>query len=158
MITIRPIGRGCMELIPKKRSDAHDKQFLQLVARVSYDLARPVGMGRLQPYETPTDKVKFSEYIKLKKLKRYDELDPVVLHMDYVNGRQCKTVIMRDAEGRFIFDAALFGRDRDLKQFLDRLGEEYGKLEEPIGAFRRFFGGKKRPKRLRSKPDAIARK
>ena len=75
---------------------------LRAVARASYELAHPVGMGILHfiPGGTLTDK----------------ECDAFIqddgLYMDWVKGRQCKTRLLLDDSGDFILNNRLFERDR----------------------------------------------
>ena len=91
-------GRNKVEILP---GSMPIRDVLLAVARASYELAYPVGRGILQPYETPVSELDFSKM-----------LEKDGLYMDYVCGRQCKTVVRIDENGRLILDAWLFERDR----------------------------------------------
>lgn len=82
------------------------QKVLEAIAQASYEASRPVGMGAFQPYNTPSNEMDFSELVDVN-ARRGD-----VLSMDYVNGRQCKTFIHKDRDGRYIFRSCSFERDR----------------------------------------------
>jgi len=58
--------------------------------------------------------------------------------MDYVNGRQCKTYIRRDENGKLLLDAWLYERDRGpIKPLLDRVKETFdGKEKTPVTKYK----------------------
>jgi len=83
-------------------------EVLEIMARVSYTRAKPVQLGFLAPHKIPNEEMDFSQFVDLN--------SKIVLKMDYVNGRQCKTEVHRD-NGDLIFNAWLHERDRGAAEF-----------------------------------------
>lgn len=90
-------------------------KLLKAMAKVSYELARPVRAGFLQKFDTKSEDVNFDDFVDL--------TGNDLLHMDYVNGRQCKTSVRRK-EGKLLFNAWLYERDRGSSNlFLEKVRE-----------------------------------
>ena len=115
----KKIDENHIEISPEKTPV---KRMLETIARVSYELARPAGLGFLRDFDTKSEDIDFSKLVNLK--------DPrVVLDMDYVNGRQCKTVVLKK-NGKYIFNAHVYRLDRgDPQLFLNKVNSA---LEEKI--------------------------
>lgn len=125
------MDNGDIEIIP---GETPLKVLFETMARISYELARPVGMGYLQRFETTAEGVDFSRHMELKavfeKRKWFNWLlgpeqvgeEVRGLNMDYVNGRQCKTNVWKNDEGKFVFNAYAYERDRGSPElFLDKV-------------------------------------
>ena len=113
------LDKNTVEIIPDK---VPVRKVINEIARLSYELARPVGLGFLQPSLTSSRDTEFSDYINLD-----GNLDgPWVLEMDYVNGRQCKTYIRKDEQGRLLLDASVYETDRgSVEGLLDKVKEKF---------------------------------
>lgn len=80
------------------------QKVLEAIAQASYELARPVQMGFLQPFNTQADRIDFSEFVR-------KDFNGMNMRMDYVNGRQCKTFVNQEGES-YILRTDLFEIDR----------------------------------------------
>ncbi len=85
-----------------------ERQVLRAIAKASFDLARPAGLGWLHFND--------KEVVMLNEAEMFISLPPrysdIVVDMDYVQGRQCKTVIHKKGDGHFTLSNHLFERDR----------------------------------------------
>jgi hypothetical protein len=114
-------------LIPNHISE---KDLLNTFAQISYDMARPVGAGYFQNFETKTEDIDFSPYINLE--SKFE-----VLSMEYINGRQCKTFVSKNNKGELIFDSAMYEIDRGPAELLlDKVKEQinnfYSSNNKPV--------------------------
>lgn len=104
-------------------------RLLETIARVSYDLARPLGSGWEQLFDTPPSEVDFTPFIKYEEkvsevprhrlISRFvsskrvvERGEPLNLHMGYVNGRHCHTQVHRTDNGNYVFEAVIHEMDR----------------------------------------------
>ena len=82
------------------------RSLLQAIAVASFEQSRPVSMGWYQfdagTVITPEQADRFIQ----------ERDGKLALHMDYVEGRQVKTIIEQDDEGNLSFDAWLYEKDR----------------------------------------------
>jgi len=60
MMEYKTLKNGSIEISPGEHSV---KEVLETIAETSYELARPVGLGFLQPFTTKTEDVDFSQFI-----------------------------------------------------------------------------------------------
>lgn len=86
-----------IEILPGNRLP---EEVLEVVARLSYELAESPAPFFIQPFDVPAESVDFASLVQEGGLR-----------MDYLNGRLCSTHVSR-IEGRLYFDAARFLEDR----------------------------------------------
>ncbi|HEX8974829.1 MAG TPA: hypothetical protein VF817_05120 [Patescibacteria group bacterium] len=85
-----------------------EKAVLRAIVIASFELSRPAGLGFLH----------FDKSTKMTEdeADRFISLPPrhgdVVIEMDYVQGRQCKTVVWKKGPGHYLLNDHLFERDR----------------------------------------------
>lgn len=78
------------------------EDMLLAVAKVSYETAVPRGLGHLQQFETsPSQNT-------LKSCIQYKDEEPVLLVMDYISGRDCRTKVFKGSDGKWYFDSYAF--------------------------------------------------
>ncbi|MDD5192113.1 MAG: hypothetical protein PHH54_01205 [Candidatus Nanoarchaeia archaeon] len=94
------INENLIEIIPEENV----LEVLLATAKKSYDTATPRGKGQLQPHQTPSMEVIFDKFIK------YNGSKPVMLLMDYVNGRDCRTKVFLGEGDKWYFDCYAFGQ------------------------------------------------
>lgn len=97
-----------------------ERQVLRAIAKASFELARPAGLGWIHFDD--------KEEVMLNEAEMFISLPPryndIVVDMDYVQGRQCKTVIYKKGDGHFTLGNHLFERDRGTPEpMLDRAKE-----------------------------------
>jgi len=99
--------------------DETEQTVLRSIAKASFELSRPAGMGFLH-FDAGAGEMtdeQADQFINLK--SAYG-----VLEMDYVGGRQCKTYISKKGDGHFTLNNFLFERDRgDVTPLFDRAQE-----------------------------------
>ena len=78
------------------------RELLLAIANVSYDTAIPRGAGHLQPFQAPSLEVCLEDYIM------YDGDVPVLLLMEYVSGRDCRTKVYQGRGGKWYLDSYAF--------------------------------------------------
>lgn len=91
-----------------------DQEVLRAIVKASFELARPAGLGwiHFNDEQGMTDEMA-DEFVDLSR--------DVVVSMDYVQGRQCKTVIFKEKKDHFTLNNNCFERDRGLPDtMLDR--------------------------------------
>ena len=81
------------------------------IAKESYKTAVPMGVGFDEPWLTGPENEDFSECIRPKGTVVGCSDRTLLLDMDYVNGRQCKTYIV-EKDGKYILDAWSFEKAR----------------------------------------------
>ncbi len=105
------------------------KDILLAFAKVSYETAIPRGLGLREAYLHTVDKSPDLEACIETKLGR-----PVMLLMDYINGRDCRTKVYKNREGKWYFDVYAFKqRKMTSEEFMDAVvgdGEFKEKPEE----------------------------
>ena len=96
------------------------QELLETIAKVSYELARPVGNGIFAAFATKSEDIDYSRFVSSNGVD-----------MDYVNGRQCKTSVSVNENGTLTFDASLYQTDRGSPElFLDKVKSTLeGKVE-----------------------------
>ena len=99
------LDKDKIEIVPE---EIPIKVILETMARVSYGLAKPVGGGFLQPFNIRAKDVDFSEFMN----NPMYLMQGIVLEMDYVNGRRCKTRVRFKRDGRYIFSASNYRNAR----------------------------------------------
>jgi hypothetical protein len=110
------------------------RDMLLIIAKVSYETAIPRGLGYLQPFQAPSPEVCLEEYIQ------YEGETPVMLLMDYIAGRDCRTKVFQGRDGKWYLDSYAFqqrkvtseefvqGIVRDsAKEFMDKVFQEVGR-------------------------------
>jgi hypothetical protein len=94
------IDKNKIEIQPGEISEL---KMLLSIARKSYETAIPRGMGFNKPYIHFVENMpNFLDYIKMK-----DE-SPVMLLMDYINGRDCRTKVFKDENEKWFLDSYAF--------------------------------------------------
>ena len=78
------------------------KDMLMAIAKVSDDTATPRGSGHLQPFQTPSPEVCLEDNIQ------YAGEQPVMLLMDYIVGRDCRTKVYQGNDGKWYLDSYAF--------------------------------------------------
>ena len=85
-------------------------EVLRAIVQASFDSAVPVGMGFLN--FDASHKLNRNDAEKMINKTDWNKPDTIVVSMDYVGGRQCKTVISRVEKNHFRIGTRLFERDR----------------------------------------------
>lgn len=85
-------------------------EVLRVIIQASFDSAAPVGMGFLN--FDKSQKFNRNDAEKLINKTDWDKPDAIVVNMDYVGGRQCKTFIRRVEKNHFVIGTRSFERDR----------------------------------------------
>jgi hypothetical protein len=89
-----------------------ERDILRAIVIASFETANAVEIGRLH--------FQRDQEMTGEDADRFITLPPkygnVVVDMDYVQGRQCKTTIIKKSEGRFILDGGFFMRDRGVPE------------------------------------------
>ena len=78
------------------------RDMLLAIAKVSYETAAPRGLGHLQPFQAPSPEVCLEDHIE------YENDAPVMLLMDYIVGRDCRTKVFRGMDGKWYLDSYAF--------------------------------------------------
>ncbi|HIH43395.1 TPA: hypothetical protein HA246_07180 [Candidatus Woesearchaeota archaeon] len=78
-------------------------EILLAIAKHSYDTAVPRGLGELQPHQAPSLEVDLETCIEKDRGG-----NPIMLLMNYINGRDCRTKAYLDRDGQWYFDAYAF--------------------------------------------------
>ena len=124
----------------KDSDDAHivlegseeERQVLRAIVQASFDLAHPVGLTVVDYH--PEHRLTDSETDQwIRSVPRSH--DRRVIEMNYVQGRQCKTVLSKETPGHFRLDAKLFERYRGscmplLKRAQELISEDGGRKTE----------------------------
>lgn len=97
-----------------------ERQVLRAIAKASFELARPAGLGWIHFND--------KEVVMLNEAEMFISLPPryndIVVDMDYVQGRQCKTLLFKKGDGHFTLSNRLYERDRGTPEpMLDRAKE-----------------------------------
>lgn len=79
------------------------KAILLTIARLSYETATPRGMGYEQGYDAPSREVVFEKHME------YERGKPVRLVMDYIHGRDCRTMVY-ERDGQWFLDAYAYSQ------------------------------------------------
>ena len=101
------------------------KEWLLAIAKHAYETALPRGLGHRERYLHPVEKGP--------NLEKYIEngfLGPKALVMDYINGRDCRTMIAKREDGTWYFNAYAF---EQRKVTAEEFG--MGKRVENVGKF-----------------------
>lgn len=94
------------------------------IAKISYDTATPRGLGRLQPFQTPSLELCLEKYI------RHKGETPVMLLMDYIAGRDCRTKVFQGKDAKWYLDAYAFQQRKvTSEEFIQRI------IRDPAEAF-----------------------
>jgi hypothetical protein len=95
-----------------------ERKVLRAIVKASFELARPVGLSVLDyRSEHNLSDSEADQWIRSEPRKH----DSRVIDMDFVQGRQCKTVLSKEAPGHFRLDTRLFERyRRDCVPMLER--------------------------------------
>jgi hypothetical protein len=99
------------------------REMLLAIAKVSYETAVPRGMGHLRPYKAPSLEASLEDHI------RYQEGLPVMLLLDYVSGRDCRTKVYL-ADGKWYLDSYAFQQRKVTSEEFAR-----GVIRDPAGEF-----------------------
>ncbi|MFA6461661.1 MAG: hypothetical protein WCV90_05295 [Candidatus Woesearchaeota archaeon] len=78
------------------------RELLLAIAKVSYETAVPRGLGHLQHFQAPSTEVSLEGYLQ------YEGKTPVMLLMDYIAGRDCRTKVFLGREGKWYLDSYAF--------------------------------------------------
>ncbi len=101
------------------------KKWLLAIATHSYETALPRGLGLKQPYLHAIENVpNLEQYIER------GSLGPKALVMDYINGRDCRTMVAKREDGTWYFNAYAF---EQRKVTAEEFG--MGKRVENVGQF-----------------------
>ena len=82
--------------------DLKPKDVLLAIAEVSYETAVPRGLDNAQNFKTLSSDINFDDFIK------YERHVPVMLLMSYVEGRDCRTKVFKNNEGKWYLDSHAF--------------------------------------------------
>lgn len=111
IMNYKRINEHEIEIIPDKTPI--DK-ILETMARVSYESAKPPSSDFLELLNKESKEIDFSKFVYLNNSE--------VLDIDYVNERQCKTKVIKNSDGKYIFDAWLYEGSRDKPEiFLNKV-------------------------------------
>jgi hypothetical protein len=110
------------------------RDMLLTIAKVSYETAVSRGLGHLQPFQAPSPEVCLEDHIQ------YEGETPVMLLMDYIAGRDCRTKVFQGRDGQWYLDSYAFqqrkvtsqefvqGIVRDsAEEFMDKVVQEIGR-------------------------------
>jgi len=119
-------------------SQKKEQEVLRAIAKASFALAQPVGMGltHFRGNHILTNE-EADSFIS----ESFDGQQIIVLEMDYVKGRQCKTYIRKIEDGHFVLLNNVYERDRGLPEsMLKKAKEILEGVEKPISRDEMYKG------------------
>lgn len=100
--------------------DETEQQVLRAIVRASFELARPVGLGFIHFEDGPP----MTDEDADQSINLSPDYGNLVVQMDYVQGRQCKTYIKKISDGHFTLSNNAYERDRGTPEpMLDKANE-----------------------------------
>lgn len=119
-------------------SQKNEQEVLRAIAKASFALAQPVGMGFIHFNE---NHVLTNEEADSFISESFDGQKIIVLEMDYVKGRQCKTYVRKIEDGHFVLLNNVYERDRGLPEtMLQKAKEILEGIEKPISRDEMYKG------------------
>lgn len=105
-----------MQIVTEK-NDTHiildenesEKDVLRAIVKASFEMAEPVGLSAID-YQADDELTDAEADLLIRAEPR--SYDSCMIDMDFVNGRQCKTMLMKDADRRFVLYGRYFERFR----------------------------------------------
>lgn len=113
------------------------EETLLAIGRAAYAVSVPVGLGYRDNHETPPEEVSFTRYLTRENLTRTKKTHWLLrwligddvehykgnvtgIHLDYVNGRQCKAIAGSTKDGKIIFTS--FSEEKiSMEKFIEEL-------------------------------------
>ena len=106
-----------------------EQQVLRAIVKASFELARPIGFSR-QHFDASQ---KMTEEVADKFINLLPHHRNVVVDMDFVQGRRCKTKLSKQNDGHFTLDNYLYEQDRGTPELMLDRAKEILASEETIG-------------------------